>query len=292
MKQTLSRFFVLGVVWSCFVCPRTAVAAPTKEECLDAHSRGQDQREAGHLALARDSFAVCSQPSCPALVQSDCAAFTEELARLSPTVGFAARDQLANDLPDTQVFVDGVLVAERLDEGKSYDVDPGKHSVRFIHGERSVLLNVVINQGEQGRNLVATFSEASAPPVAVRQSAMQPGPTFAPEPTATRDTLPLWIAFGGGVALAAGVTLIGVGFGKIPGNCSLSTHECTAAPGAPAFSDAHGGVTLVNAGMTTAIAGAVLGIGGLVWYFAESPTPERHPGTGTGMRFTGSGIAF
>src|ERR1041385_8156901 len=79
-----------------------AFAAPTKEDCLDAHGRGQDQQEAGHLALARDSFAVCSQPSCPALVQSDCARFSEELARLSPSVTFAARHGGAADLPDTQ----------------------------------------------------------------------------------------------------------------------------------------------------------------------------------------------
>src|SRR4051794_4248281 len=84
---------------------RSAGAAPTKEECLEAHGRGQDQQETGHLALARDSFAVCSQPSCPGLVQSDCARFSEELARLSPSVTFAAREDGTNDLPDTEVYV-------------------------------------------------------------------------------------------------------------------------------------------------------------------------------------------
>jgi hypothetical protein len=269
---------------------RVAEGAPTKEECLEAHSRGQDQREAGHLALARDSFAVCSQPACPALVQSDCAAFSEELSRLSPTVSFAARDQQANDLPETAVYVDGVLVTERLDEGKSFELDPGRHAVRFVHEGRTVLLNVVINQGEQGRNLIATFTGPA--PEAMRPSAepRRGRPSPPPEPKTHRGALPLVVAVAGGAALATGAVLLGVGFGKIPGNCSLSTHECTSAPGDPAFDDAHGGVTLVNVGATTAIAGAVIGVGGLIWYLAQSPTVERRPTTG--LRFDGAGFTF
>jgi hypothetical protein len=269
----------------------SAGAAPTKDECLEAHSRGQDQREAGHLALARDSFAVCSQPACPALVQSDCAEFTEQLSRLSPTVSFAARDQAATDLPDTEVYVDGALVARRLDEGRSYDMDPGKHSIRFVHGERSVLLNVVINQGEHGRNLIASFVDATdqlpASPFAVPPARRDDGST---RPEAKRPVLPLIVAIGGGAALATGAVLMGVGFGKIPGNCSLGSHECTSPPGDAAFGDAHGGVTLVNAGLGTAIAGAVLGISGLVWYFTQSPVAEARPRTGLG--FNGSGFVF
>jgi hypothetical protein len=78
--------------------------------------------------------------------------------------------------------------------------------------------------------------------------------------------------------------------GKIPGNCSLSTHECTAAPGDPAFDDAHAGTTLVNVGTTTAISGAVLGIGGLVWYFVQRPTTEGP--RAAGLRFNGAGFDF
>src|ERR1043165_1658697 len=209
---------------------RVAEGAPTKEECLEAHSRGQDQREAGHLALARDSFAVCSQPSCPALVQSDCAALSEELSRLSPTVSFAARDQQANDLPETEVYVDGILVTERLDEGKSFEVDPGRHAVRFVHEGRTVLLNVVINQGEQGRNLIATFTGPAPEAVKPSPEPRRDGRLPRPEPKTYRSAFPLVVAVAGGAALVTGAVLLGVGFGKIPGNCSLSTHECTSAP--------------------------------------------------------------
>jgi hypothetical protein len=268
---------------------RTAASAPTKEECLEAHGRGQDQREAGHLALARDSFAVCSQPSCPQLVQADCATFSDELSRLSPTVSFAARDEQANDLPETQVYLDGVLVAERLDDGKSFDVDPGRHAVRFMHDGRTVLLDVVVNQGEHGRNLIATFTGPT--PETAPQSPAPPRDRHlpAPEPRAKRSALPLVVAVAGGAALTTGLVLLGVGLGKIPGDCSLSTHECTAPPGDPSFEDAHGGTTMVNIGATTAIAGAVIGIGGLIWYFAQAPTIEA---PSTGLRFNGAGFDF
>ncbi|HEX3593515.1 MAG TPA: hypothetical protein VHU80_00375 [Polyangiaceae bacterium] len=270
---------------------RTAAAAPTKEECIEAHSRGQDQQEAGHLALARDSFSVCSQPACPSLVQTDCAEFAEQLSRLSPSIGFAARDKLANDLPDTEVYVDGALVARRLDDGHSYDIDPGRHSVRFIHGEQSVLLNVVINQGERGRNLVATFAEPSAAPAPEAAVPVSPSPrSKEPRAESKRSALPLVVAVAGGAALATGGVLMGLGFGKIPGNCSLSTHECTSAPGDAAFGDAHSGVSLVNVGLTTAIAGAVVGITGLVWYLAEPTSRGVHPNAR--LRFTGTGFAF
>jgi len=274
-----------------FVSVGSAFAAPTKEECLDAHSRGQDQQEAGHLSLARDSFSVCSQPSCPALVQSDCAEFSEQLARLSPSVSFAARDQLANDLPDTQVYVDGALVAQSLGDGRSYDIDPGTHAVRFVHGERTVLLNVVITQGEHGRSLVANFvgpgQTAGAGVSVATVLDMQPRMLAK---GSKRAVLPLIVAAGGGAALVTGAVLMGVGFGKVPNNCSLGSHECSAPPGAAAFNDAHSGVSLANAGLGTAIAGAVIGTVGLIWYFAESPTAV--PRMDAGVHFDGTGFSF
>lgn len=272
---------------------RSAGAAPTKEECLEAHGRGQDQQESGHLGLARDSFAVCSQPSCPALVQSDCARFSEELARLSPSVTFAARDDGTNDLPDTEVYVDGALVAHSLEEGRTFDIDPGKHTVRFIHRGRSVLLNVIISEGEHGRPVIATFAERPEPATVGMSHEIAKAHGSAPPASVVeskRGAFPLILAVGGGAALATGAVLLGVGFAKIPDNCSIQTNECSVAPGDPAFDAAHGGVSMVNAGFATAVAGAVIGVSGLVWYFAQSPVREQRPGAG--LRFNGAGFAF
>lgn len=224
-------------------------------------------------------------------MQSDCAEFSEQLARLSPSVSFAARDQLANDLPDTQVYVDGALVAQNLGDGRSYDIDPGTHAVRFIHGERTVVLNVVITQGERGRSLVATFVGPgdAASSGASAATALETHPRVLAQDS-KRAVLPLIVAIGGGAVLVTGAVLMSVGFGKVPGDCSLGSHECTAPPGAAVFNDAHSGVSLANAGLGTAIAGAVIGTVGLVWYFTESPTPA--PRRDAGFRFNGTGFTF
>src|SRR5687767_8684398 len=99
----------------------TIAAGPkdgTKEDCLDAHGRAQEQRERGQLTRARQTFLACAQPACPGLVQADCAKNAEELAQLVPTITFSARDASAADLPQTSVHVDGALVASRLEDGR------------------------------------------------------------------------------------------------------------------------------------------------------------------------------
>ena len=76
-----------------------------------------------------------------------------------PSVVFAAKDDVGNDLADVQVRLDGEIVVKQLD-GKPFPVDPGQHVFRFesgtfppvdqsvmIHaGEKSRVLNVVIRK--------------------------------------------------------------------------------------------------------------------------------------------------
>src|SRR5215468_1595680 len=81
---------------------RAAQAAPpTKDECVDAHSKGQDARDNGQFSQAGRLFLVCAQSACPEVVRNDCARFADELERLQSTVTFAARDEAQNDLLDT-----------------------------------------------------------------------------------------------------------------------------------------------------------------------------------------------
>jgi hypothetical protein len=270
MRTTLSSaVFAVSATLSLGV-----LAAPTKEECLREHSAGQDEREAGRLVEARDSFATCSNPACPALVQSDCANYGEQLAQLVPSVSFAARDAQANDLPDTAVYIDDQLVAGRLDHGQSYELNPGRHRVRFEHAGRIVELRIVINQGEKGRTLIASFADEPkvAPP---RGRATTPDLQLKPAKP-SRSSTPLWLAATGGALAVGGGVLAGVGLSRIPDNCSLSTHQCAAPPGDPAFSDARTGVTLANVGMAAGATGVVLAVTSLIWYLAAEPeSPSR-----------------
>jgi hypothetical protein len=256
---------------------RAALAAPTKEECVEAHGKGQDARTAGQLAEASRLFLACAQPACPDLVRGDCARFAEEVARDQPTVTFAARDADKNDLPDTAVYVDGVLAASKLGDGKAHEIDPGKHLIRFVHAGKDVMLDVVINQGEKGRALVGNFApapSAGAPP-AVGAATAAP-PRDAP-PELKRPAGPLVLVGLGAAAAVAGGVLFGAGFATLPSNCSLSTHQCAAPPGDAVFDKASSATTLVNVGGIAGGAGLLVFGGSLIWYFSQAPRPADPP---------------
>ena len=172
---------------------RDRVALPragdlSKEECLDAHSNGQDAKEQGKISLARKLFLTCAQSSCPSLVQGDCARFADDLSRMQPTISFAARDSAGADLPDTTVYIDDVLVVTRLDDGKPHDVDPGKHVMKFTNGGHDQVVTVVIGAGEKGRTVVGTFEAPASRPRA--DDRRTPGPVAAPAAAAHEDHAP------------------------------------------------------------------------------------------------------
>jgi hypothetical protein len=241
--------------------------AASKDECIEAHGRGQDLRDKGLLSRARQAFTTCAQSSCPSVVQADCARLNEDLSHLVPTATFVARDASATDLPSTSVYVDDVLVASRLDDGKSYEIDPGKHVLRYVHDGRETTMKVVLNQGEKGRVLIATLPSSSPP--------LRPPPeAFEPVVESRRSALPLVVAGVGAAAAVTGGVLIGLGLSRVPSSCSTSTKECLAAPGAPALEEAKSGVSLANTGIGIGITGAAFLVGGLVWYLLQ-PSSER-----------------
>ncbi|AKV02510.1 hypothetical protein AKJ09_09173 [Labilithrix luteola] len=279
-KNTSRRVHVLSLVAASFFVAGVADAAPpTKEECVDAHGRAQDMREKSQLARARATFLVCANPACPSLVQADCAHYADELERLVPTVTFNARDGAGADLPNTQVFVDDTQVASRLDEGKAFDIEPGKHVVRFVHDGKEVPVKVVVSQGEKARPISAVFGDPK-PATPAGGASTDGGKTEPKEPKEHRSALPLVVAGIGAAALGTGLALTFVGLGKVPDSCKVSSHECAAPPGSPVFDDAKNGVGLANIGLVTSIAGGAVMIGGLVWYFVQPTTKTTTVGRG------------
>ncbi len=256
------------------VLASSVAAAGAKEECLDAHGRGQDHRERGQLKAAKKAFLACAQSQCPSIVQADCAKMGEEIDRMLPTASFGARDGRGADLPQTTVWIDGVQVATRLDDGKLYELDPGSHAIRFVHDGKDVTQSVVMTQGEKGRFIAATFRDdkVDAPPLAIA----------APPPTreeASRSAFPLVVSGAGLAAGAVGAIMIAAGLGGIPSQCSYSSRDCAAAPGDPVFAKAQSGVNLANAGIGIGIGGVVMLAGGLVWYFLQPKS--RHVESGS-----------
>jgi hypothetical protein len=266
MTARIVRIVVAVAFALAFAFGARSALAGAKDECIDAHSRGQDLRDRGQLVRARQVFMACAQSSCPSLVQGDCARFGEEVARLVPTVSFGARDAAGTDLAATTVMVDDVQMTNRLDDGRSFEVDPGRHTIRFVHDGKETQLHVVLNQGEKGRTLVATFPAEDAP-----RSTTDPSRDAA-VPTPKRPVTPLLVAGLGAATMVTGAVLIAVGMHEVPAECNVSTKECAAPPDDPILASAHHGVAMADTGVGLAVGGGAVLVGGLVWYFLQSPT--------------------
>jgi len=248
-----------------------AFAEPvSKEQCIDAHSRGQDAQEQGKISLARKLFLVCAQSSCPVLVQGDCARFADDLTRLQSSLTFVARDAQGTDLPDTAVYVDDNLVASRLDDGRPHDVDPGKHVIRFTSAGKDYSVTVVVGTGEKGRAIVATFNAINAAGGAAgRAGSARDQTARTTHPAGSR------ILIGAGAAAAVTGIVLGVlGVRKVPSSCSISSNQCSAPPGDPVFDQARSGMQEVNIGIAVGSVGLAALAGGFYWYLAKA-TPEQ-----------------
>jgi hypothetical protein len=246
-----------------------------REECVEAHGRAQDLRERGQLTRARQAFLTCAQSACPSLVQQDCSRFSEELTQLIPTVSFSARDANAADLPITTVYVDDVLITARLDDGRTYEIDPGKHVVRYVHDGKETSQKVVLNQGDRGRLLVATFLDR-APARASASAAVET--TEPPTTERRRPILPLVVAGVGAAGAITGGLLYALGSSNVPDQCTVSKSECAGPPNSPALAEAESGVRLANTGLAIGISGAVALVGGIVWYLVQPTTHESRRG--------------
>ncbi|HEX4456100.1 MAG TPA: hypothetical protein VH143_34805 [Kofleriaceae bacterium] len=289
----VTRILVVAVLAASSV----AYADLTKEQCVDAHSRGQDAKEQGHLSLARKLFLQCAQSSCPSIVQGDCARFADELNRLQPSVTLAARDGNGADLPDTTVYIDDVLVATRLDDGRPHDIDPGKHVFKFSNGGHDEVVTVVIGTGEQGRAVTATFGAATPKPVAgaadngAVRAAVEP-----PAPHMVHPLAPKIVMYGGAALGVVGFAFASFELTRIPSQCSLGDHVCNATPGDPVYNSAHNAVELSNIGWIVGGVGAAAFVGGLVWYIKtghmEGPAESEHVSVAPWFSGTGGGLAI
>ena len=271
--------FIVGTAGILLGTAGIAAADLSKDQCVDAHSRGQDARETGKLTLARKLFLTCAVPSCPTLVQGDCARYADDLGRVQPSITFAARDARGSDLPDTTVYVDDSLVATRLD-GEPYDVDPGKHVIRFQRGRDEQSITVVVNTGEKGRAVVAAFAApvTAAPPTVITGSpttTTQTSSATVLTKSSTSHPVGAKVLLGvGGAALVAGTVIAVYGYTSLPAGCTLGDHQCTAPPGDPRFTDASDKVKIGNIGLVVGGVGLAAVVTGLVWYAKGATTHE------------------
>ena len=165
--------------------PARADAPPTKAQCIEANTRGQDLRRDNKLSGARESFQACASTSCPPLVRGDCARRIDEIDATQPTIVLVAKDRAGKDVSAVHVTVDGKPVTDKLD-GAALPVDPGEHVFTFTApGQPAVKATFVLAVGEKNRREQVVVGGGAPPgPAAV------PGPAaLAPAAQASHLTI-------------------------------------------------------------------------------------------------------
>jgi hypothetical protein len=212
-------------------------------------------------------------------VQGDCARFADDLSNLQPTVNFVARDANGNDLPNTTVYVDGMLVATQID-GRPVDIDPGNHVVKFSNGGKDEVVTVVIGSGEKGRVVQVRFGSIGASGSSASNGGNVTVDRQPARPRGPRTVHPkgsLAIAITGGVVGIAGAAYAFYGRSQMPAECDLATHQCAAPPGDKVFKEASNATSTMNLGIIVGSVGGVALAGGLIWYFAGAKTLKETP---------------
>jgi hypothetical protein len=192
-----------------------AADADEKQQCLRTAEHGQQLRDDGKYAKAREAFAACSRSVCPTMVQSDCVKWLRDLEAQSPSVVIMAKDDNGTDLTAVTVTVDGAPLTATLD-GRPLLVDPGAHKFHFeAQGFPPVDDQVVIYAGEKSRAISAQFHKPAPPtnptPAPAPPSGETPAPAPAPEPVAPSPPE------SGSAWRTIGWTAIGVGAASIVG---------------------------------------------------------------------------
>ncbi len=159
-----------------------AAHAEDKLECIRAHAEGQRLRNHEELLEARAQFVSCASQECPAPLQRECVQFLAEVDAVQPSLVVEARDATGQDLSAVSVFVDGEKVADRL-SGAPLPVNPGERRVRLVSSDgRAVEQRLVVNEGDKGRRVSATFPSAVVLSEVPRETGEKVTPSRKPVP--------------------------------------------------------------------------------------------------------------
>jgi hypothetical protein len=260
-----------------------AARADEKSECASAAEDAQALRQHGKLRAAHDRLLVCAQASCPAVVRTDCTGWLRETDAALPTVVVHALDQRGMDVVGVRVFVDGVLLADGL-RGTALAVDPGPH--RFVYqasGSGEVAsAEVLVAQGEKGRNLSVRFAVALEPDGS--RSAATVGPPPPGEGGSHAPVAAYVVGAAGLAALGVFASFDAVGYSDYQGlhNGCGQTHDC-----APSDVDAVR-TKLIVAGIS--LGTGVAALAAATWLFLDRPGATARAGvTGLDLRVSPEG---
>lgn len=252
--------------------------------CVDGAEKALALRDQGKLKEALASLAICSDPSCPQEVSSECSRRIEAINRALPSIVLAAKDGSGNNLSRVKVSIDGALAAEVLD-GRPLTVNPGEHTFRFeVIGQAPLEKKFVVREGEKDWRETVTIGLP-----AVAQTTSPPPPTTLPPPPPPppsswngRKTL----AVVTGAAGLVGVGL-GIGFGAFASSAQSSEKNHCSSASCTNYPQAVEDYNTANKDATGStifwIAGAVFLAGGIVLWVTA---PSGSSSSGRGLRLT------
>jgi hypothetical protein len=180
-------------------------AAPTRQECLTHHEKGQQLRKSASLLEARQSLRACSNEECPALVREDCISLLADVERAVPSVTFEVVAD-GHDIAGAKIYDNDVLLTDGL-KGVPHELNPGVHKIRAeVPGKPPLEATEVIREGEQNRILRLEYAPPPPPP-----NLLEPAKPTGPRPI----TAMTWLFAGLTVAAAgAGATFGVLALGK------------------------------------------------------------------------------
>jgi hypothetical protein len=128
----------------------SAFAAPDKQACVDAATRGQIQRDDLKLAAAAEAFAACAAASCPATVRKSCLEWLDGVRAKMPTVTIQLADSGA-----ARLRIDG----EAVSFGTETTLDTGLHTLRVdAPGREPLTQDFTLGAGDR-KTVALTFPE-------------------------------------------------------------------------------------------------------------------------------------
>lgn len=221
------------------------------------------QRNAGRMLDARESYRrVVGEQLAPSAPPAWRQALVDARAEL--TVLEQAVPSLIVRVPDgtsaAQVAVDGRPVLL----GSTTEVDPGRHTITVVDGERRVTTAVTVASGERARVVDVPLS---APPATAPSSPAGEGPAAGPGPRREGSWVP--------GAIVLGVGVVGLGVGAATGVVALgdSAEVDEACPGGTCPPGVAAGThdaqledarTMADVSTVSFIAGGVLSAAGIV----------------------------
>jgi hypothetical protein len=243
---------------------RTAWAMPI-EDCVGAHTQGQQLQTQGSLVEAIAAFHDCAS-SCPAQIAEECAALLFEARRALPTVVFAVR-RGNEDVRSAELFANDTPIADALN-GRPVALDPGPYRIRVVvAGAEPVELELTLRQGEKDRLIGID--------IPVPKHVEPVPPPALPMGVEPARRWPVWVA--GGFTVAATGSFVGLGLWGREQESKLDACK-------PNCSRAQVDTMRERyLGADISLAAAVVGLGATTFLWLYTPSGEARVGAQVGL---------